>query len=318
LKKHVTLKRWLWENVLAPGKITLWAAEAKAGKTTLLCLLLRLMLDGGELCGHPVYPAKAIVVSEEPEDNWIEYGQRYGLGDHVEVVPNPFKIKPTPSDWKKAIADVLRDLDDYPEDNKPLVVLDTLSHLWNLLDENDNAKVAEALMPLRQLSEAGAAVLIVHHFGSERSGPRGGTELRAFPDLLLDMYLANPADPTNRRRTLKVRGRLVPTAGVVTVELNEEGTDYEIVEGDLAAGKPSRWQKLQELVPGQPPGFSVADFCQHWPEDEQPDAGNVTNLIKRKWEAAGWQRTGLGGKADPFRWWDPNKPASDGAGQPQT
>jgi hypothetical protein len=166
-------------------------------------------------------------------------------------------------------------------------------------------------MPLRQLSEAGAAVLLMHHFGSERSGPRGGTELRAFPDLLLDMYLANPTDPCNRRRTLKVRGRLVPTPGVVTVELNEEGTDYDVIDGDLAAGKPSQWTVLQGLVPGQPPGFSISEFLACWPAAGKPADTNVTNLVKRKWEGAGWQRTGQGGKADPFRWWDPNKPASD-------
>src|SRR5436309_503567 len=39
-----------WEAILAPGKITLFSAEAKAGKTTMLSLLYRQMEEGGTLC----------------------------------------------------------------------------------------------------------------------------------------------------------------------------------------------------------------------------------------------------------------------------
>src|SRR6516164_11613041 len=62
---------WVWEGILAPGKITLFSAEAKAGKTTLLALLLQRMATGGKLCGSTVYPGRAIVVSEEPADIWL-------------------------------------------------------------------------------------------------------------------------------------------------------------------------------------------------------------------------------------------------------
>ena len=92
----------------------------------------------------------------------------------------PFITKPTQRDWERMIQDAVHALKQNPAS---LVVWDTLSHLWCVSDENDNAKEAAALMPLRQLSDTGASLALVHHFGAEKNGPRGGTELRQEPRL---------------------------------------------------------------------------------------------------------------------------------------
>ena len=41
LKDDPTQEEWVWQNILAPGSITLLSAEAKAGKSTLLAMLLQ-------------------------------------------------------------------------------------------------------------------------------------------------------------------------------------------------------------------------------------------------------------------------------------
>jgi len=45
---------WVWQGYLAPGSITLLTSQWKAGKTTLLSVLLARMGDGGTLAGLPV------------------------------------------------------------------------------------------------------------------------------------------------------------------------------------------------------------------------------------------------------------------------
>jgi putative DNA primase/helicase len=295
---------WVWEGILAPGKITLLSAEAKAGKTTLLSLLYQGMASGGSLCGAQVWPGRAVVVSEEPADFWLERRERLGLGDHLEVLPMPFMFKPSRPFWERMIAEAVRALKQQPA---ALVVLDTLSHLWWVDDENDNAREAAALMPLRQLSAAGAALAIVHHFGAEKAGPRGGTELRGFPDVLADLHLYRPNDFIDRRRTLKVRGRLQAAPSQLVIELNAAGDDYTVAEGALLGGTPGHWAVLTSLVPGQPPGWSAQEFRQHWPSQPPPEAKRLNDVLAQNWEPAGWQRTGTGTKNNPYRFWHPQQ-----------
>lgn len=178
LKRIAPPDTWVWEGILAPGKITLLSAEAKAGKTTLLSLLCHRMASGGSLCGANVYPGRVIVVSEEPADLWLDRRERLGLDDHLEILPMPFLTKPTQRDWEKMIVEAAQALKQKPP---ALVVWDTLSHLWWVPDENDNAKQATALMPLRQLSGTGTALALLHHFGGRRAARAAARSCVASP-----------------------------------------------------------------------------------------------------------------------------------------
>jgi hypothetical protein len=64
----------------------------------------------------------------------------------------------------------------------------------------------EALTPLRQLSAAGLAVLVLHHAGKGAppagSAARGSGALPAFVDVLLEMDGVERRDETDRRRRL--------------------------------------------------------------------------------------------------------------------
>jgi hypothetical protein len=300
LKRVAPADSWVWHGILAPGKITELSAEAKAGKTTLLSLLFQRMGSGGSLCGAKVWPGKVVVVSEEPADLWIDRRQRLALGDHLSVLPMPFVTKPTQRDWEKMIHEAAQALKDNPAD---LVVWDTLSHLWWVPDENNNAMEAAALMPLRQLCATGAALLLIHHFGAEKNGPRGGTELRGFPDLLAELHLYKPNDFVNRRRILKVRGRLALAPCQLVIELNEAADDYQVIEGALNAGQPSLWATLTALVPDQPPGLSAKGFQEKWPKKPLPKVKKINEALAENWQPAGWKRVGTGKKNDPYRYW---------------
>ena len=62
---------WIWHGYVRKGSITLLTSQWKSGKTTLLAALLGHMNAGGELAGLAVAPGRAIVVSEESEEQWL-------------------------------------------------------------------------------------------------------------------------------------------------------------------------------------------------------------------------------------------------------
>src|SRR4051812_1822416 len=80
---------WLWGGYLAPGNTTLLTSQWKAGKTTLVSVLLARMARGGELAGLPVRPGRAVVVSEEALEHWQGRDARLGFGGHVGFVCRP-------------------------------------------------------------------------------------------------------------------------------------------------------------------------------------------------------------------------------------
>src|SRR5439155_2254194 len=75
--------RWVWNGYVAGGAVTLLTSRWKAGKTTLLSLLLARMGAGGELAGRRVAAGRAVVVSEESLNMWAHRGTKLNFGDHI-------------------------------------------------------------------------------------------------------------------------------------------------------------------------------------------------------------------------------------------
>src|SRR5262245_33664944 len=67
---------WLWHGYLAPGNITLLTSQWKAGKTTLISVLLDRLKTGGTLAGLAVAPGRAVVVSEESPAHWYRRSKK--------------------------------------------------------------------------------------------------------------------------------------------------------------------------------------------------------------------------------------------------
>src|SRR5262245_50874608 len=93
--------KWLWQGYLAAGNVSLLVGPWKAGKTTLLSVLLARMAAGGELAGLPVRAGRAVIVTEEDMDHWDLRRKHLGIGDHVMIRSRPFQGKrPTPEQWQ--------------------------------------------------------------------------------------------------------------------------------------------------------------------------------------------------------------------------
>src|SRR5262245_38608356 len=142
--------RWLWQGMLGRGAVTMLSALWKSGKTTLLVHLLRALEAGGEFCGLDVQAGRILYVTEESESLWAERRDRMGLRDHIEFLVRPFGAKSAWADWREFIGYLTRLCQERGFD---LIVLDTISKLWPVRDENDASQVEGALMPLHQLGE---------------------------------------------------------------------------------------------------------------------------------------------------------------------
>src|SRR5216684_207784 len=74
---------WLWHGFVARHNVTLLTSLWKAGKTTLVALLLARRKTGGMLAGLAVKPGKSVIVSEETRAVWSERFRRYDFGGQV-------------------------------------------------------------------------------------------------------------------------------------------------------------------------------------------------------------------------------------------
>src|SRR5262245_34528130 len=197
---------WLWHGYLACGGVTLLSALWKAGKTTLLAHLLKALEEGGQFCGLECKKARVLYCTEEHESLWAERRDDLRIGDHVEMLVQPFRGKPSEKDWLAFLEYVVAQCGRCAYD---LLIFDTISNLWPVRDENDAAKVQEALMPLRQVSDA-ASLLLVHHLrksdGQEATASRGSGALPSFADTLIELRRFQAGDRKDRRRVLTGTG----------------------------------------------------------------------------------------------------------------
>lgn len=261
LADHDAETEWVWEGFIPAGGITLLSALWKAGKTTLLVQLLKALGTGGTFLDLPVKPVKVLYVTEEMEKHWSRRRVKVPLADHIGFHIQPFAAKPDVDSWLAFIGQIVLDV---KNEGFGLVVFDTLSEMWPVKKENDAGEVQTALAPLRQITKAGAALLLVHHLtkagGGNFTGSRGSGVISSFPDIIMEMSHnlkrrrkgedeepeEEPVD--DNRRQLRGKGRYDETPTKMVVHWTKE-TGFA-VEKMVRQGEPDGKPKAQPLVKG--------------------------------------------------------------------
>lgn len=216
---------WWWYGYAAPGVITLLVGLWKAGKTTLLSHLLAATHRGGSVGGE-VLPINVLVVSEESQGKWIQRRDQLGIADNVYFLPgSPFgNVRPSQDQWEQFTQAVARTVQ---KQRLHAVVIDPWQSFSPCMDENNSMDMMAALLPLRNIAEAGASVLLVHHPGkaetSEGRSSRGSGALPGFVDVILELRRYAPNDPEDTRRMLAGLSRFDETPREVVLELTADG-----------------------------------------------------------------------------------------------
>jgi hypothetical protein len=292
---------WVWEGYLARGHHSLVVGFWKAGKTTLLAHLLKLMGSGGKLITN-VVATKVLVITEEGRGLWAKRRDEIGLGDHVEFLVRPFKGRPSRTEWLGFVATV-GDL--VQSRGYGLVVFDTFASVNPASDENDAAGMMAALMPLHRLAEAGAAVLLLHHprkgDGTEGQASRGSGALPGFVDVIVEFRRYDPAQRDDRRRVLEAFSRFDETPTEEVIELTDDG--YAGVGQKSDAKRGDRSIVIREILDAHPDGLTTKDLRDKWPQDGIPKPGESTLAADLEaGNGTSWDRQGKGTKGDPYVW----------------
>jgi hypothetical protein len=299
---------WLWHGYLAAGSVTLLTSRWKAGKTTLLSVLLARRATGSPLAGRPLTAGKTAVVSEESRAHWSLRRRRLGFGHRAWFLCRPFRGKPGPAEWL-ALIDGLAAMG--PRDGVDLVVLDPLACFLPGRDESQAALMLEALAPLQRLTEQGMAVLLLHHpkkgEAAEGEAARGSGALSGFADIVVEMSCRGLQSSGDRRRTLRGFSRYEETPRELVIELNPEGTDYAAL-GDVRGEEfKESWERVRAVLADATGKLTRREICDRWPDGRPPPESTL-----RRWldEATGhgWVcADGLGSKEFPLRYWLPGR-----------
>jgi AAA domain/Bifunctional DNA primase/polymerase, N-terminal len=259
LRKTPPERLWVVDGMFARKRVTLYSALWKAGKTTLLAHLLRDLERDGQFCGRACKAARVLYVTEEEQGEWADRRDELGLADHIAFVERPFLAKPTWPEWFGFLAALGRTQE---RERFDLIVLDTLTNLWPVQDENKAPEVQAALMPLHgAIGEA--ALALVHHLrkadGAEGTASRGSGALLSFVDNIIELRRYSAGDRHDTRRVLTGYGRRKESNAELVVRLTDDGY---VAEGDRAeARQKDLAPHLDALVPANEPGATFKDLA---------------------------------------------------------
>lgn len=298
---------WLWPGYLARGETTLLTSQWKTGKTTLVSVLLAKLARGEEFMGQQLPRCKGAVVSEERLENWLRRDRALRFDDSVCLFSRPFRSKPSDGQWR-ALIDQLGGM--RREGQIDLVVIDPLASFLPSGCENQPDRLSILLRPLEQITDAGAALLLVHHprKGRQLAGQaaRGSGALCAYADILLEMRLLADATTADRRRLLAGFSRHDRTPAEAVLELSADGTTYLPAAFPNAAAPPaasfeSSWLNLEAILDGIK--LTRKQIARAWTSKPIPCDATLWQWLKQALAAGRLEQEGSGNRGDPRRYW---------------
>lgn len=308
---------WYWQGLLAASRKTILFGQAKAGKTTLLSHVVRSMASSAPApVGVPTSPAQVLLCSEEHPDHWKRRRDALSInGTRVHLFPFNTRCD-SHAEWLAVLSDIAT----YCAQNTiDILVLDTLSSLWCVADENDANAVTKALTPLNLFVSAGMSLLAMHHAGKDSRlwshGMRGSSAFSAFFDILVGYGLA-PRGHGPRHRKLAAWGRELDIPDEIILSLSHDGNSYEthrcinndLDDDDTSTDTLSTTGLLLFTLPDTPPGVSLSDLrLKHLGQRHASLRTKLTELV----DSGTISTAGTGTKGDPVRYWKITTPTSN-------
>jgi hypothetical protein len=298
-------RKWIWNGYLVAGGVTLLTSLWKAGKTTLVAVLLAKMKSGGELAGRPVTAGRVVVVSEENRLQWDERSGALGYDTNVCFFCQPFLGKPRLEEWQALIDQIAAMHDRQPID---LVAIDSLANLSPMRSESEATEMLRTLSPLRALTSRGIGVLVLHHPRKGRvlagQAARGSGALTGFADVIVEMKRVSRRDLKDRRRRLLAYSRQAETPPVWVIEWT--GGDYrglgESAEPDFEHG----WPVLKGVLENSRGTMTLQQILQEWPNEVlRPAKNTLWTWLDRGGKDGLVLKEGAGTKKEPHRYWLP-------------
>lgn len=290
---------WVWPGYIAESTITLLTGQWKSGKTTLLTHLLRDAYGGTGLVDSPI-EKPILYISEESPTMWSARRDLHHLDPRILFLQRESFRRLDPKGWKELIDSTVAEC---KQTEAALVIIDTLAGLWPVTSENDAAEVSEIIAPLRDITETGAGLLLVHHprkgDSSNFNAARGSGALPSFVDIIIEMKRYTTDDPKDPRRILNAVGRYCEIPDEVVIEYTDEG--YIMLGERADVGRADDIDTLERIIKDIGDGAIAEQIRERWPHTPCIGKGRLGKLLSEGTEQGRWKRTGRGVKGDPKR-----------------
>lgn len=185
--------RWLLEDWVALGDMTLLAGLGGLGKSWVSMALTMAVLTGGQCMGLDTHAQGRVLYVDEENPINVVHDRLKRLGFDPSKHSGNMRYL-----WNQGIrldkSDKL--LDEALDFQPTLIVLDSLTR-FHSGDENSSGFVSalfnEGIKPLAR--EVGAAVVVIHHHGKSGEGSRGSSDIHNASDAVIDLFGAGIDNP---------------------------------------------------------------------------------------------------------------------------
>jgi len=268
---------WVWEGFLARKHLTLLSALWKAGKTTLIANLLKVIQEEGSLAGQKTHKAKVLILSEESGTIWARRRDEHNLTLPVWILSRPIRQKLGYKEW----VTLLEQTSHFCKENEiDLFIIDTLSAFWSVDNENDAARVSGALLPLNHLLDKNIAVLLVHHFrksgGDEGTASRGSGALGAGVDIMAEFSRLDSTDPHCTQRVIKTYSRFEESPKEVVIDYVDD--EYITIGTKADVKRAEKLDAVSKALVDYPDGVTISDLHEKWNAEELGKAPSKRTL----------------------------------------
>lgn len=240
--------KFLIENVLIEGTITLLGSYAGKGKTLLSLSLMRSVLDGFPWLGRFKVNRQGpvLLINEESPDSVLKtYTAR--IPDDVPFYALHFEqVRIDRAKDQAALEEVIRVIDPV------LVVIDSLVRVHGH-EEDSSVEMAQVIGYLRRLTNTGVTILVLHHHrkgtGPLETRARGSSDIPAGVDLELALY-------EHREQLIlqSVKSRFRPFEPIILEIFDDDGVpDFKLARSVADAAK----EAIREFVNGDPVDFET-------------------------------------------------------------
>ncbi len=284
---------WLWEPFIPAHRSTLLSAYLKTGKSTLVYGILSAIAKGIPFMGYPTRKTNILLlaVEEHRQDIALRFGT-YGIekdsaeANSIHVHIGALESMPTP------------ELEAFIKNHQiGLIVVETISRLLNVSDENSNSLVQNAFEPwLRLAQRHDSAILVVHHNNKGETQDvrsiRGASSYGAMVEQIIVMW--KQGDPSSRFRKLIIEGRYPQSPREFICEYTPE---FEW----RSVGRPE--DQVTDAVAEEVKNLLTDGFPRTRAEIAKTLKRKDNNVLKALTPVPDWcQRTGKGVRNDPYKY----------------
>jgi hypothetical protein len=215
---------WIVPGYVAKGVLTELGAKIKTGKTTLILLLVRAVLDGLSFLGQPTFKTRVVYLTEQPSVSFYEALKRADLLGREDLIVLSFSDT-RGLEWPQVAAAAVAEC---KRIDATLLIIDTLPQFAGLTGdkENNSGDALNAMQPLQKAASEGIGVTLVRHErkagGDVGDSGRGSSAFAGAVDIVLSLRKSEGNSPKNRR-LLQSLSRFSETPADLLIELTDSG-----------------------------------------------------------------------------------------------